>query len=167
MLHKITTAVGHTYTKADRQRIIADFAARNHGVYDPKAFELEVRTTGSSHEAYDWFAWDETKAAYEYRLYQAREFGIGLKLIFTVQELKRRRFVVVEREMPFIISPLGGRAQGGGYYVTDPDNPEHMTEHCHQAAVALRGWFARYSAACGHVGILPNLRKLISALENA
>lgn len=156
------------FTKALRQRLVREFADRNGGIYDPKLFEQEVRNTGPRHEAYEWFTWDEEDAALQHRLFQAREFAVGLKIVFTVEEIGRnRKIVVVERDMPFVLSPLDGRLNGGGYFLSDPTNEEHVKEHCRQAAASLRTWQARYGAAEAHVGLKGSLERLLRALDAA
>jgi hypothetical protein len=156
------------FTKELRQRLVREFAERNGGIYDAKLFEREVRNAGPAHEAYEWFTWDEETAALQYRIDQAREFAIGLKIVFTVEEIGRnRKVVVVERDMPFAMSPLDGRLNGGGYYLTDPKNEDHVREHCRQAAASLRTWQARYSAAAASVGMSTALDRLIAALDAA
>ena len=59
---------------------------------------------------------------------------------------------IPRRGVVLIWSPMAGRSQDGGYLLTDTNDPEHMAEHCLQAAVALRSWLNRYSAALSHSG---------------
>lgn len=139
--------MARVYTKELRREIITDFAARHGGQYLPAAFVAEVRKKGKRHPAYGWFTWDLKKAVQEYHLWQAREFVNGIIVKFSVQELHRGKVHVREREMPFVMSPIESRSDGGGYYVTDPDDPEHMIELCRQGAQALEMWLRRYSAA--------------------
>lgn len=141
------------YTKALRQRIIEDFARRNNLVtFDPALFLQEVCETGPSHPAYEWFEWDDTKAAHSYRIEQARAFGRDIRVVSTIETIDRNEHIKVREVVtPFIQSPISGRQDGGGYYFFNVNNPEHMAELCRQGAVALRAWLNRYSAALAHV----------------
>ena len=156
-------------TKEQRQDIVRDFAGRHHGLFTPSSFVAEVRKAGRKHPAYGWFTWDRNKAAFEHHVWQAREFAIGLRIRFTVEEIGRNRKIRVrERVLPFAISPVETRREGGGYYITDPDNPEHMAEHCRQAAVALRTWLNRYSAVIAYTGgSLRVIERVLKLIEEA
>jgi hypothetical protein len=140
-------------SREQRQAIVRDFATRHNGVYNPKIFLEEVKKAGADHPAYGWFEWDATKAAKQYRLWQAREFARDLRITFSVDEVGRNGTMTVRTtEMPMVLSPTDGRQDGGGYFLTDPNNPDHMAEHCQQAGVALRAWINRYQAAIMHAG---------------
>ena len=60
---------------------------------------------------------------------------------------------IVEQEMPLVLSPMSGRRQGGGYFLSDPNNPEHLAVLAGEGATALRAWLKRYSAALRVSGI--------------
>lgn len=140
------------FTKERRQQIVEDFSRRHNGQFDPKLFLKEIEETGKKHAAYSWFEWDNAKAAKEHRLWQARSFAKDLRIHFTIEEVGRQGAITMKTsEMPMVISPADGRNDGGGYVQVDPNNPAHMTEHCHQAATALRSWLRRYQAAIVHV----------------
>lgn len=127
------------FTKELRQQIVEDFSRRHNGQYDPSLFLKEVKEIGESHPAYGWFEWNTEKAVQEYQLWQARSFAKDLRINFTVEEVGRGGAVTVKTsEMPMVISPSAGRKNGGGYVLTDPNDPAHQAEHCHQAAAALR-----------------------------
>lgn len=154
------------FTKELRQQIIEEFARRHGGQYDAALFLAEVKKKGSSHPAYGWFEWDKATAANEYNLWQARAFAQGLRIKFEIQDIKRPGSVrVTHAEMPLVISPMAGRSEGGGYLLTDPDNPEHMAELCHQAATALHHWLRRYGACAAHAGSFEPIEKIAYALE--
>lgn len=138
-----------------RQQIVTEFAERNGGVYDPAAFLAEVSSVGSDHPAWKWFQWDNELAAQEHRLWQAREFVQGLRVKFEVRVLERGAIKVVTKEVPLVISPISGRRNGGGYVLTDPDDPVHMMELCRQAAHHLHQFVERYQSvlAFAHVPI--------------
>jgi len=140
--------------KAERQKIVEDFAKRHEGQFDPALFVKEVERRGESHAAYAWFTWDDEEAASEHRLWQARVFAQGITVKFKVEEVGRKGAIrIVESEMPLILSPMAGRNEGGGYILTDPHNEEHMAMLCGEGATALRSWLRRYSAALHIAGI--------------
>lgn len=155
------------FTKELRQKIVEDFSRRHNGQYSPELFLKEVKEAGETHEAYSWFEWDGKKAAQEYRLWQARSFAKDLRINFTVEEVGTSGAVTVRAtEMPAVLSPVGGRKTGGGYVLTNPNDPEHMAEHCRQAGTALLSWLNRYSAALVHVdGSTKNIERLASAMQ--
>lgn len=155
------------FTKELRQQIVEDFARKHNGQYDPALFLKEVRDTGKTHPAYGWFEWDNKKAANEYNLWQARSFAKDLRISFSVEEVGRGGAVTVKTsEMPMVLSPSSGRKDGGGYVLTDPNDPVHQAEHCHQAAAALRSWLNRYQAALVHAGFgVKIVEQLAEAME--
>lgn len=156
------------YTKAMRERIVKDFAARNGGIFDAVLFEREVRDTGPAHPAFDWFEWDDEKAALDYRIAQARNFARGLIIRFDVHEVHGGVMRIITREAPLVISPYGSRCDGGGYVITDPDNPAHMRELRFEAARALRWLMGRYSAALGEAGVdMATFDLALTCLEDA
>lgn len=156
-------------TKERRQEIVSDFALRHGGAYDPAEFLAEVAAQGSEHPAHGWFEWDGAKAAREYNIWQARVFASGLRVKFTVEEMGRSgKLTVREVEMPMVLSAMDGRKNGGGYFVADHDNPEHMVEHCRQAATSLNSWVERYQSALLFAGVpLAGIEKMVKSLEAA
>lgn len=141
------------FTKELRQEIVREFALRHNGIFNPALFLDEVRSAGPSHQAYEWFEWDASKAALAYQTEQARNFARDLRVVFKIEEIGRKSaFTVRQTEMPMVMSPMAGRSKGGGYILVDPDDAEHMQEHCRQAATALRAWLDRYDAALVHCG---------------
>ena len=141
------------FTKQLRQEIIRSFCQRRNSDFDAIAFEKEVRETGESHPAYEWFEWNVDTAATEHRIWQARSFATGLRISFSVEEIGRSGTLRIrEVEMPMVLSAMAGRDKGGGYYLVDRDNPEHMAELCRQAATDLGRWLRRYEGALLHVG---------------
>lgn len=136
------------FTKELRQEIVETFATRHNGQFDPSLFLKEIEETGKKHPAHSWFQWDDTKAAREHRLWQARSFAKDLRVTFTIEQVSRQGEIkITTGEMPAVISPVEGRSDGGGYVLVDPNDPEHMAEHRRQAATALRSWLRRYQAA--------------------
>lgn len=156
------------FTKLTRQRIVKEFAVRHNGQFNAALFLDEVRQKGEAHPAYDWFEWDESKAAQAHQIEQARAFARDLRVTFTVTEISggKRRVKVRESAMPMVLSPLKGRNDGGGYVLVDPDDASHRSEHCRQAAVTLRAWRNRYADAVKHVGgSLDSVDALVELLE--
>ncbi len=156
-----------SFTKAKRQKIVEEFARRHNGNYNPALFLEEVKTTGESHPAFGWFEWDADKAASAYQLEQARDFARDLRVSFKIEEIVGPNQVRIrEHPIPMVISPMEGRRHGGGYRLTDPDDPEHIAEHCLQAARTLQQWRDRYSAALAHAGIkVSDVNTVIARLE--
>lgn len=157
------------FKRSLREQIVREFTARHGGLFDPEAFVLEVKRKGAEHPAYEWFEWDEEKAATAYWIEQARDFVRDLKVTFSVEIIGRNQSITIrEMDAPFAISPLGARRGGGGYYLTDPTNPEHMAELCDQARRDLDAWLRRYSAAAAHVGMnVAPIERLMSLLGSA
>lgn len=155
------------FTKALRQQLVRDFAEKNGGWFDPAVFLSEVRKAGEKHPAYGWFEWDDGEAAHEFRLDQARDFARGLKVVFEVQTMNRGTLRVVEQSAPMLVSPMAGRKGGGGYFITDPDDPAHMIELCLQAAQSMRWFISRYEGALRYAGInTAPFEKVQAALED-
>lgn len=156
------------FTKALRQQIVKEFAEQNGGVFDPATFLSYVRQAGDDHPAYSWFDWNDATAAHGYRLDQARNFASGLRIRFEIEAVERKAVKVVTATAPMVFSPLAQRKHGGGYVVTDLNDPEHMAELSRQAAQSIRWFITRYEAAiiaCG--GNLPSLETLFTQLEIA
>lgn len=161
--------MGNRFTKHLRQKIVREFAIKHNGQFDASLFLKEVREQGSSHPAYEWFEWNKDAAAHAYQLEQARAFARDLRVIFRIEEVAGPHSVRVrETQMPMVISPTATRNKGGGYLLVDPDDPEHMAEHCRQAAKTLGEWKTRYQAAIAHAGVkVVDLEKAIGKLERA
>src|SRR5512139_557389 len=141
------------FTKERRQEIVREFAIRHNGFFNPKLFFDEVKSAGESHDAFPWFEWDRDKGWHEHNLWRAREFASGLQVKFTVEEVGRNKAITVrEVSMPFALSPVSDRETGGGYIVSDPNDPAHMAELCRQAASDLNRWLRRYEGALVYAG---------------
>jgi len=144
--------------RKQRAEIVKDFCLRHGGVYNPQTFVEEVRSTGPDHPAYDLFTWDDTKAAREHRTWQARMFVQGLKLVFEVEH---------QTPTALLLSPSSTRQDGMGYYMFDPDDPDHLEELRRQAVVDLRAWLVRYAVALDTAGLTAQpLERVISILES-
>lgn len=155
------------FTKDQRREIVRDFAIRHNGQYDPKLFLEEVRAHGSDHPAYEWFEWDNSRAAKEYRLWQAREFARDLRVTFSVDEIGGKRdFKITQIEVPLVHSPMDGRDDGGGYLLTDVADQAHMAELCRQGASSLASWLRRYQGAVEYAGgSTKQIERTLKALE--
>jgi hypothetical protein len=141
------------FTKDRRQKIVREFCGRHGGDFHPALFAKEVRATGPSHDAWEWFTKEMEDAANEHWTWQARKFAEGLKISFNVEEVGRSGAIkVVSVDVPLLISPIDGRRHGGGYVLMDENDPEHMAELCRQAAGHLAWWIGRYEAAVRHTG---------------
>lgn len=141
------------FTKALRKQIVEDFASRHGGTFDAGEFLKEVRKAGSKHPAYDWFEWDDDKAANEYRLEQARAFASDLRVKFSVEQIGRNKTISIrEVSAPLVMSPISGRSDGGGYLMFDPSDPEMQAELCKEAGNTLKAWAKRYAAALSFAG---------------
>jgi hypothetical protein len=156
------------FTKALRQEIVREFAIRHNGQFNPVLFVEEVRDRGADHPAHGWFDWDKDNAAFQFWVQQAREFTRDLKVSFRIEEVGRKKAVSIrEVKMPALISPAASRSKGGGYVLVEASEPDHMIEHCHQAATALSSWIARYQSAIEYAGgSVSELKKQIRLLQN-
>lgn len=155
------------FTKAFRQQIVRDFAEQNGGWFDPAAFVEFVKASGESHPAWGWFDWDDESAAHQYRLDQARDFARGLKITFEVRTVAGGKMKIRQATAPLALSPIDGRKDGGGYYMTDPNNEAHLEELRKQAAQSLRWFLMRYHSVIEQNGIdyLERLQRSLEAQE--
>lgn len=157
------------FTKELRQQIVKEFAEAHGGVFDPATFLSYVRQAGETHPAYSWFEWNDNSAAHEHRLGQAREFASGLRVSFQVEAVERKAMMkIVSAQAPLVHSPVAGRQNGGGYVVTDMNDPEHVAELCRQAAQSMRWFITRFEAAIISAGgDLGALETVFQKLETA
>ena len=133
------------FTKKQRQEII-DAHIEKYGGYNPRMFLQVVRASNGTHPAWSWFDWNDGRAAEEYRVIQAREFGQGLRISFEITQHE----TTVKVKAPAVISPLETR-KIGGYRQFVPEND--MPELRRQAARELRSWAKRYQAAIVDAGL--------------
>lgn len=156
------------YSKDLRQQIVREFAERNGGSFDAAAFLSEVNQVGKPHPAYDWFEWNDRRAAREHRLDQARAFAQGLRIRFEVETVERGSVKMISRSMPLVISPVSTRSTGGGYKIADPNDPAHLAELARQAAQQLRWFKERFEVALAFADIpTKNIEAMIKRLESA
>lgn len=156
------------FTKEQRQKIVEDFAKEHGGIFDAGAFLSEVSQVGKAHDAYAWFTWDDNKAAREHRLNEAREFAQGLRIRFEIETIERGSMKIVSATAPLVLSPVEGRASGGGYHLTDANDPAHVAELCRQAAQQLRWFVVRYQLAIAVAGVdAPAIERALAKLDAA
>lgn len=157
------------FTKELRQEIIREFCLRRNAAFDAALFAREVIETGPEHKAWEWFTTDKDKAAWAHWTEEARGFAQGLKVSFTVEEIGRSGSIRLrEVTAPLLVSPIADRRSGGGYFITDPANPDHMGELCYQAAADLRSWLRRYDGALAHAGgSVAQIEKQLALLDAA
>ena len=154
--------------RKEREKIVKEFCSRHNGIFNAETFVEEVRSEGPDHPAYNYFTWDDTAAAQKYRNWEARMFVQGLKLVFEVEhQTASGKITIQERDVPLLLSPSAKRQQGYGYYIFDPDNPDHLEELRRQSVVDLKAWLERYSTALVSAGLTTQpLDRIISTLEN-
>ena len=153
-------------SKADRQKIVAEFCARHGGRYEPAAFLSEAASP--QHPAHDWFTWDDEAAATQHRLWEARNFVRDLRVSFRVETIQRGVSGVVMVEAPAMISPAAARKAGGGYVAVGPDSPCAMAALSAEAAKALAAWMRRYGGAVAWAGgSVAAIEKQAALLEKA
>ena len=152
------------FSRAHRQAIVEDFCRRHNGLYSPDLFLREVQEMGEDHPAFSWFLWDDEDAANEHRLWQARTFVSDLRIKFSVETVNRKGAIrVLVSEAPYALSPVSSRNSGGGYYVTDLNDPSHIAELTRQAATSLQTWLRRYGSCSPPAAEL--IEKAISLLD--
>lgn len=150
--------------RAERERIIRDYAARHNGRYDPAGFVAEVRAAGAEHPAFGWFTWDDDAAAERHRLWEARRFATGLRVVFSVETVER---APVRVSAPLAVSPVSERAAGGGYRLVARDSDAGRAELVRQAAAALRSWAERNDFVLTLAGIDPGQIEALAARIDA
>lgn len=154
------------FSKRVRRQIVLDYCSRHDGEFDAEGFFQEVRKQGPKHAAYRWFEWDLAAAAYEHNVSLARRFVSDLRITIRMEEVRGRSVRIREVEAPMLISPSSGWREGGGYKLVDGNDPLSMALLCGQAAVSLRSFIERYSAALLHAGITPEaVDKVAAALD--
>jgi hypothetical protein len=157
------------FKRHHRQRIIDNYLRETgRNMFVPHEF-IDWLADKPNHEAYPLFySKTDAEAAREYRIELARKFVSGLRITIREQVVTIDRIAKINvREFPAFTSPLAGRSAGGGYYATDPNDPEHLAELRRQGASALRGWLARYRGAFEAAGIDVSAIEEIASIEDA
>lgn len=132
-----------------RQRIIDDYLAQTkRNTFKPGEF-IDWLADKPDHEAYNaFYAIDEAEAARAYRIELARRFINGLRVSVTEHkdEGESRSVNVTPQEAPAFVSPMAGRATGGGYVALNLDDADSRNMFREEAAVAFKAWERRYAS---------------------
>lgn len=138
------------FTRAKRQAIIDQYLNETgENLFIPGQF-IDWLADKPDHEAHPWFfGQDDAAAAREHRIALARRMASGLRIVTAnaVTDDAGNILRIRVGEAPMLISPMGGRADGGGYHAYDPADPAHRAELRAQGEAALRSWVRRYAAA--------------------
>lgn len=146
------------FTDALREEIIREFASRHGGVYSAPGFAREVlncRKRGKRHRADAHFTASTEEAAFKCWVEEAREFARGIKITYIEQPPYSIGQIRI-REVPLVISRLGGRPNAEGYKVYDHGYAPHRAELAEEGAAALKAWLGRYACVFGDAGIQDN-----------
>ena len=129
------------YSSEDRVKIVREHMADFDGIFRPADFVEVARS--ENHPAHDYFEWDNSAAAHQHRLWQARQFAkITIKRpAVEMHDLTSGKVKLEYR--PSFVAPIGRRAGEGGYVSTDTPEGEAALEE--EAGAMLRQWFFRFS----------------------
>ena len=125
------------YTNEQRTQIFKDHVDQ-FGKYDAK--EFVDAAASSQHPAHKWFTWDDSAAARQQRIWEARQFVRGIKI-------KRQKEIIVKigsdkkitvRNDPLTVSPISDT----GYILRD--TPEGQTAAKERAFASLTSWYKSY-----------------------
>ena len=163
------------FGKRDRQAIANDYLNKTgRNIIVPAEFR-EWLSTQPDHPMYKVLEWDKEKAAIKYQIQQIRQFFSGCKITIKYKDIPSQSIDVNSSigvsearvlKFPTYISPIDGRAQGGGYHKFDLDNPETVAELCRQACRELRSWVKRHEGICVIKDIeIENLKEVADSLE--
>lgn len=141
--------------KGQRQAVMDEYmAATGANMVKPRDF-LAWLSPQTDHVAWPWFfAVTDEDAALAWRVAKFRQFAAGLRIHAEVHysnPVTQEVSVKVTR-LPAYVSPLAGRAHGGGYVRNDA-SPEALEELRSQGGVALRAWLKRYRGAFEAAGV--------------
>ena len=138
------------FTMKEREEIVRDHMGKFDGVF--KAAEFVEAAKVPDHPAHEWFDWDKEGAAYKYWLHQARLFSsvkIKVASLEPVGGWKKTEVepirVDITKTLPLLVSPVGGRSEGGGYVyaISEADSgPQSLLE---EAALMLSQWRRRFN----------------------
>lgn len=163
------------FGKRDRQAIVDDYLNKTgRNTIVPAEFH-EWLSTQPDHPMYKVLEWDDEKAAIKYRIQQIRQFFSGCRITIKYKDVTPDTVDVTDSigisepkvlKFPTYISPIDGRAQGGGYQKFDLDNPDTVAELCRQACRELRSWTKRYKGICAVKEVdIENLEEVANSLE--
>ena len=165
------------FGKKDREKIINDYLNQTgRNSYVPAEFVDWIQNK-PDHPVYKLFGFeDDEKMALKYRIQMARQFATGCKITVQYKDLPTETIdisdsiTVVDEKVvrfPTFISPIDGRAQGGGYQRFDLNNPEVVAELCRQSCRELRAWINRHEGICTLKSIdIETLSEIADSLES-
>lgn len=163
------------FGKRDRQAIVDDYLNKTgRNTIVPAEFH-EWLSTQPDHPMYKVLEWDDEKAAIKYRIQQIRQFFSGCRITIKYKDIPSQSIDATNSigisepkvlKFPTYISPIDGRAQGGGYQKFDLDNPEIVAELCRQACRELRAWVKRHDGICVIKEVdIDSLKEVADSLE--
>ena len=163
------------FGKKDRQVIIDDYLNKTgRNTIVPAEFH-EWLSTQPDHPKYKVLEWDDEKAAIKYRIQQIRQFFSGCRITIQYKDIPSESIDASNSigisetkvlKFPTYISPIDGRAQGGGYQKFDIHDPDTVAELCRQACRELRAWTKRHEGICVIKNIdIEQLEELANSLE--
>ena len=150
------------FSQTRRQRIIDGYLAESgRNTFRPGEF-IDWLADKPEHEAYAaFYSLEDAEAARAYRIELARRFVSGLRVTVTesTEDDASRKVTVSTHQAPAFMSPMDGRAKGGGYVAYDPNDPESVSMFRHEAHQAFGQWVKRYETA-----LTPTERKTAKTL---
>lgn len=157
-------------TRDERREVVEKLAAES-GTGTVTADALVEAAQDPAHPMHDHFEWDDAKAAHAHRLQTARGILASVAVATTVTNPVTSEPVVVT--VPMVVSPVEGRAHGGGYKLTGETNLDgewvmsaegeaHLRE---EAAAALRAAAKRYGLILSVTGTAGLLGDIIGLVE--
>lgn len=150
------------FSKRERQEILDDFLRTHDGQYDPHLFKEEARNP--SYPAHEWFTWDDAEAGEQHRLWQARTFVHDLRITVKIRSQHRGRVRAKTVTLPAVVSPVAGRAVGGGYVSTTTQKGQRELRR--EAVHDLQRWRDRYEGILLVAGIrLATVDRIIEKLR--
>ena len=146
-----------------KQEIVDDHLKSHNGEFAPNTFLKAAEK--KRHPAHGYFTWDDTKASHEYRLWEARKFVSGLRIVVPANTVAAKPFrlsVVVntkEVSMPALVSNKSGT------YFRGPSK-KGVGLLMEEAATELEQWLYRHGDLVGlHVSV-ESVKKLAAALRS-
>ena len=111
-----TQETRRTYSQAERLRIIEEHREAHDGELYAGSFLDAARHP--EHSAHDYFDWDDTMAAHQHRLFQARRFiRVTIKRASVpIVNVSDGSIIITIDRRPAFVSPMESRNVGGGYY---------------------------------------------------
>jgi hypothetical protein len=156
--------------KSFRQSVVDEYLnVTGSNMVKPEEFLAWLRPQEDHRVWRVFFGKDEPDAAQEFRLGLVRQFVAGLRIKVMVSQLPAKgRRVRVAVSMPAFISPVAGRASGGGYHATDVDDPEQVREFARQASLDLKRVHERHAGVATLVGVdVAGLLTMAAAFDTA